>query len=63
MCGVPCETFFDERVDIDAKVNPFVFDYLTSRDFCMHLVGHDSLGTVCKSEFFPTVVFVSHIYL
>ena len=44
------EAFSYERVDIYAKIDPFVASYAWIRDSCVHLISHDTFGTFTQHE-------------
>ena len=46
MDRVSRKALFDERVDIDAEVDPLVSDDHVVWDSGMHLVGNDLLGSI-----------------
>ena len=47
---IPCETLSNERVDVDAKVDPTVSRYHGVGDPSMHLISDDTLGSIAEHQ-------------
>ena len=47
---IPCETLSNERVDVDAKVNPTVSRYHGVGDPSVHLISDDTLGSIAEHQ-------------
>ena len=60
---IPRETLFDERVDIDAKIDPTITHDHCVRYPSMHLISYDTLSLVTEHQSSPCIMLISDMQL